>query len=133
MEKSLDYLKLKLENFLKALNKLVKILDDDEDVEYKIDAIIKRFEFTYELSWKLLKAFLEYKGIMAKTPRDCYKEAFSAGIIDDSEDWINMIEDRNITSHTYEEDSANEIYQKIRDIYVGRFRELELFFQKEIR
>lgn len=129
----MEYLKLKFENFQKALNKLNKILHDKENIEYKIDAVIKRFEFTYELSWKALKAFLEYKGIIAKTPRDCFKEAFSAGFIDDSEDWIKMIEDRNITSHTYEEDSANEIYQKINSIYLKKFQELESFFLKEIK
>lgn len=133
MTKNTSYLKIKLENYQKALGKLNKILNsNEEDVEYKIDAIIKRFEFTYELSWKLLKAFLEYQGIIAKTPRDCFKEAFAAGIIDDNEAWINMIEDRNITSHTYEENSANEIYQKIKDIYLDKFKELENYFHNKI-
>ena len=133
MTENLTYLKIKFENFQKALNKLAKILNTNEEIEYRIDAIIKRFEFTYELSWKFLKAFLEYKGILAKTPRDCFREAFAAGIIDDSEAWINMIEDRNITSHTYEEDSANEIYQKIEDIYFEKFKEVENYFLKEIQ
>ncbi|MFA5879810.1 MAG: nucleotidyltransferase substrate binding protein [Candidatus Margulisiibacteriota bacterium] len=132
MLENLDYLRVKLENFQKALNKLAKILNVSEDVEYKIDAVIKRFEFTYELSWKLLKAVLEYKGLIAKTPRDCFKEAFAAGIIDDSDAWVNMIEDRNLISHTYQEDSANEIYENIKEVYFAKFKELESLFLKEI-
>jgi len=78
-----------------------------------IDGTIQRFEFTVELAWKLLKNILAFQGIEAATPRAAIKEAFKAGIIKDGQGWIDMLEDRNQTSHLYDEDKAKTIFQKI--------------------
>ena len=75
-----------------------------------IDASIQRFEFSFEMSWKTIKRFLEHKGIVAKTPRDCFKEAFKLGWISNDNLWSQMIEDRNRTSHTYNRKIAHEVY-----------------------
>ncbi len=74
-------------------------------------AVIKAFEYCYELSWKTLKKILDYKGIEAIGSRDVFREAAKVGLIDDPEIWFGFIEDRNLSSHTYNEDTANELYQ----------------------
>lgn len=116
------YTKKKIEerlgNYKKALDRLSEILQIEPDNAYIYDATIQRFEFTYELAWKLMKAVLEYKGLSdVRTPRDTFKEAFQAGMINDGEGWIQMLTDRNITSHTYNEEDALEIYIKIKQQY----------------
>ncbi|MBI2095938.1 MAG: nucleotidyltransferase substrate binding protein [Candidatus Omnitrophica bacterium] len=78
-----------------------------------IDGTIQRFEFTFELAWKLLKNILAFQGVEAATPRTAVKEAFRAGLIQDGQGWIDMLEDRNQTSHLYDEDKARTIFQKI--------------------
>ena len=128
----LERVKDKLGNYIKAVSKLEQVINAPEENDYKLDAIIKRFEFTYELSWRLLKAYLEYNGIDAKAPRDCFKEAFAAGVIEDGEGWIDMLEDRNITSHTYNEEDARVICRRISDFHLGRFLKLMAVIKGEI-
>lgn len=121
----------KYENFDSALEKLESIMKKDilSDDAY-LDAAIKRFEFTYEIAWKLIKGYLEYLGINnTEGSRNTFREAFKAGVIDKSELWMKMIDDRNKTSHTYDESSAMEIYNKIKIDYL----DLLIEFKKEIK
>ena len=78
-----------------------------------IDAAIQRFEFTIELFWKLLKKILESKGVLTEYPKDVLREAYRGHLIDDENVWLSMLKDRNLTSHTYDEKIANEIYDHI--------------------
>lgn len=88
----------------------------ESDIVY--DGVIQRFEFTFELSWKLMKMFLEYTGITEiKSPRATIREAFTYGLIEDGEQWIDMMVDRNKTSHLYDEAEAKLIYGKIKSHY----------------
>ena len=86
-----------------------------------VDATIQRFEFTIELFWKLLKVILEDKGIDVQYPKDVLKEAYKGHLIDDEIIWLSMLKDRNMTSHTYDEKLANEIYQRISN-YIPIFK-----------
>lgn len=87
-----------------------------EDIIY--DGVIQRFEFTFELSWKLMKMFLEYTGINElKSPRATIREAYTYGLIEEGEQWIDMMVDRNKTSHLYDEEEAILIYDKVKSIY----------------
>jgi len=116
---------LKIHNFEKALNKLkqaVEIAQDDLDK----DGVIQRFEFTIELLWKTLKAILEYNGRECSTPRNCIKEAFKANIISDDDIILDMIEDRNLSSHIYDEKTSNEIFEKIKNVYLDYLIKLDL-------
>ena len=89
------------------------------------EGIIQKFEYTHELAWNLMKDFLSSKGISSIIgSRDATREAFSAKIIEDGHTWMDMIKSRNLTSHTYNEDTANEIYSKILNEYFPIF---ELF------
>jgi len=79
-----------------------------------VDGTIKRFEFTFELSWKLAKAILDYNNIDARGPRLIIKEAFRFGLIKAGQSWIEMLEDRNKTSHIYDEKQAQAIFNRIK-------------------
>lgn len=109
----------KLCDYKKALNKLQAALEKDpiQDDLY-LDGTIQRFEFSYELAWKLVKHYLAYEGIEANSPRSSIREGFQAGIIRDPELWLDMLEKRNMTSHTYNEMTAQEIYQHIKMKYI---------------
>lgn len=80
------------------------------------DATIQRFEFTFEAVWKTLKLYLERQGHECGGPRPTLKKAFSENIISTPEEadlWLQMLEDRNLTSHAYDEALANRIYAHI--------------------
>ena len=69
------------------------------------EGLIQRFEFTLELAWKTLKDYLEYSGVVIEpaTPRNVVKEAFAAKILPDGQVWIDMLDHRNLLTHTYDE------------------------------
>jgi nucleotidyltransferase substrate binding protein (TIGR01987 family) len=102
----------KLAHALNALEVMVsKVPDADRGV---IDASIQRFEFTIELFWKLLKVILQEKGLEVQFPKDILKEAFQGRLIDDETLWLSMLNDRNLTSHTYDEKLADLVYGRIK-------------------
>jgi nucleotidyltransferase substrate binding protein (TIGR01987 family) len=120
----------KLIQFEKTLSKLKDILNKEESEEIR-DATIKRFEFTFELCWKSLQEFFKEKGIIFRSPKDCFKQAFSYGLIENEDIWINIIQDRNLTTHTYQEEIAKEIYLKIKE-YVYHFEKLLINMKKNL-
>ncbi|MBI3308687.1 MAG: nucleotidyltransferase substrate binding protein [Candidatus Melainabacteria bacterium] len=110
------------EDFKKSLSRLKAALNEDLSLgNIVIDGTIQRFEFTFELSWKLLKLVLNQQGIEATTPRAAIKEAYKAKIINDGDGWIDMLEDRNKTSHIYDENQAKKIYEKIKKSHIVLF------------
>jgi nucleotidyltransferase substrate binding protein (TIGR01987 family) len=117
-------LEFKYQNFVNAnikLSEAVKLYGDKNDIVR--DSIIQRFEFTYELAWKTLKSYMEYEGINLDTtfPRSIFKEAYANKLIDDEKVWLKLLEDRNSTSHIYDENLANEIADRITNIYLNEF------------
>lgn len=122
----------KKEDFTRALLKLENVLQKDPKLDDAyLDATIQRFEFVYELSWKLMKAHLEYNGVEVVSPRETFREAFKQGIIEDATDWIKMMENRNRTSHTYDEETAWEIYEKVKNEYLSMFKVFEVVIMKK--
>ena len=121
----MDRIKQIHKDFIKAIERLGHALSKDPSKDSIIlDGTIQRFEFTFELAWKLAKAVLRYNGIDADTPRLVIKEAFKSRLIKNGDDWIDMLEDRNKTSHIYDEQQALKIYNKIKD---NHFKTLEAF------
>ncbi len=114
---------------LKAYKSLAIILDrfnaraqtaDEIELEAYADSAIKRFEYSYDLTWKYLKLFLEQKhGIIQKSPKTVIQECSKLGLITDEENLLllTMVDDRNITSHTYDEEIAREIFSRIAGYY----------------
>jgi len=116
---------IKINNFESALQRLNEALAKVKDDLHK-DGVIKRFEFTVELLWKTLKAILKYKGIECYSPRDCIKLSFKAKIIDDDEILFDMLEDRNKSSHVYDQKLSDEIFQRIKEVYIEYLNNLDL-------
>ncbi len=123
----------KLNDFSKALKKLKESLTKDPRIDdLYLDGTIQRFEFVFELSWKLMKNYLEFNGLSASSPRETFRVAFQDGLLEDAKLWIKMMENRNRTSHTYNEDTAFEIYDKIKNEYIYLFEEFSETIHKKI-
>lgn len=93
--------------------------------------LIQFFEMAFELAWKLIKDYEEAEGFMVKSPRDAIKQAFEAEIIAHGHDWIDALEDRNLTTHTYNEETAIAVEQKIREKYFPLLVQLYLDFSQK--
>lgn len=97
-----------------ALVRLEAALARPKD-EFMRDSAIQRFEFTFELLWKSLKAFSDESGLRVHSPREALRSGFRLDIIADDPAWFRMLEDRNLTSHTYKVDLAEAIYERLPD------------------
>jgi nucleotidyltransferase substrate binding protein (TIGR01987 family) len=110
--------KAELQNAIKRLREAVAQPEGD----LVRDAVIQRFEFTFELVWKSLKLYLERQGLDCGGPRSTLKQAFTEGLInspDEADVWLRVLEDRNLTSHAYDEALAILIYQHVVQEYVA--------------
>ena len=109
----------RLENFRKALAQLEAacVLDEYSDLERA--GLVQTFEFSFELGWKTLKDLLFYEGYDEKTPRDVLRRAFETGALseEDAETGLDALDKRNLLSHTYDEDTAEEAVRLIKDQY----------------
>lgn len=115
-------IKTKLANFTNAnkrLREAVTVYKNNSADKICRDALIKRFEFTFELAWKSLAEVLKNEGIVLEifSPRSVLKAGYAAGYIGDETAWITMIDDRNLMSHTYDEETANRIADDICNHY----------------
>ena len=127
-------------NYVKALNKLSEAVNyiysipDNEDRKQKDtildeivkEGLIKRFEYTHELAWNVMKDYAIYQGNpTVGGSRDATREAFQLQLFSDGHVWMDMISSRNLTSHTYNEETANEIYNIVLDSYFPAFIEFK--------
>lgn len=109
-------------HFTRALEQLKKFIAHGELNEFETQGLIKSFEYTYELAWKTIKDYFEEQGETNITgSRDAIRLAFQRALIENGELWMEMLKTRNLTSHTYNEDIADEIAHKIVAIYFPMF------------
>ena len=126
-----------VENFGSALDRLEEALAvplDEQMGKALRDAVILRFMFVYELSWKTLRRFLIYDKVPPVdigTPRDVMSKAFQAYWIQDDHLWLNMADHRNLLVHTYNEDLAKEMYDRVKSAYAPEFRRLYEFLNQK--
>jgi len=119
-----------LVNFSKALERFSSVVDrqkefaEDGYSDIYLDLVVRRFEFTYDMSWKAIKRYLDFIGIGCMNPRGCFKEAFSQELLDEESIWLDMIEMRDISSHTYSEEEMSEILDRL-DSYKQAFAKLK--------
>lgn len=107
-------LKQSIVNLGNALKRLEEALNEKHPNPLYIDGTIQRFEFAIELFWKTLKRLLESEGILANTPKDVLKKAYAVHWIQNEAAWLQMLQDRNETSHIYDEAKAKQIYSHIK-------------------
>ncbi len=112
----------KLQDFQNALHRLQEAhtltLQKQNTQEYSFyrDSTIQRFQFTLEIAWKSIKSYLfEKEGIECRSPKSCIREFFATAAIspDDTQSMLEMVDDRNLATHTYHEALADEIFQAI--------------------
>lgn len=125
--------KQRFSNYQKALDRLAEgiALGQERPLsQLEKQGLIQAFEFTFELGWNVLRDFLLDRGIERIIgSRDAIREAFSAGLIEDGESWMEMLKDRNLASHTYNEDVAETISKHILDRYFDQFEKLRSHMQ----
>lgn len=120
-------------NYRKALFMLRKAVDivsvsrlnDTDEDDLMAEGLIQRYEYTHELAWKVMKDYAEYQGITdIMGSRDAIRIALKAGLISD-ERWMDTISDRNLTSHNYDDETAQRIVGNIINVYYPLFVEFE--------
>ena len=119
--------KQRFDNLQRAYQRLrwaMEIHQQDPSDELIRMAVIKAYEFTFELSWKTLKDFLAYNGIDAKLPREVLKQAFATGLVINGQLWIDMLEERNLMAHTYDDATAHKAVDQIQERYLGGLQQL---------
>lgn len=124
----------RLQSFRKAFGQLSGAVDLAEKrglSNLEQQGLIQAFEFTHELAWNTLKDFLQSRGtIELYGSKDATRAAFAKGLISDGEPWMDMIQSRNRTSHTYNEETANQITKAIISSYRGEFAKFLATFAK---
>lgn len=118
----------KYEKYLQAVERLNEAVQDYEKtpIESIKDGVIQRFEFTTELAWKTLREYLIDQGyVELNSPKSVLNQSFVIGLFSDERVWLNIINDRNMTSHIYDEKTADEIFQRIKNQYVEEFEKLK--------
>jgi nucleotidyltransferase substrate binding protein (TIGR01987 family) len=122
-------------NFKKAFGQLdsaVKLCQTRDLSDLEKQGLIQAFEYTYELSWNLIRDYFRWQGnANIVGSRDAIREAFANGLIEDGEGWMRMLKDRNRTSHTYNEETAREILENILTHYHLLFATLQTRMDQE--
>ena len=138
-------------NFRKALKKLsdavlyIKNEIDEKEIEIQNDkdskdvlneivkeGLIQRIEYTFELAWNVMKDYALYQGNSELTgSRDAIRYAFSTNLINDGNMWMDMMKSRIMTSHTYNEETTNDIYLKIVNEYYDVFQDFEKVMEEK--
>ena len=102
----------RLASFRTALARLDAALAQPK-TEWTRDSAIQRFEFTFELAWKAVTTAARMHGVEARSPREAFKQAFALGWVADEDVWLRMLDDRNRTTHTYNEAVAEQIFERL--------------------
>ena len=120
----MDRLHEKYEQFAAAVSRLREALEDYRSTPLSSvrDGVIQRFEFCAELAWKTMREYLLDQGYTEiNSPKAVIRQAFAYGMIEDADGWVRLLNDRNLTSHVYDEKTAEEIFGRIESIYLKLF------------
>ena len=123
----------RFQNFKKAFEVLERTLAIEQPSKAEKGGIFQFFEVCFELSWKLLKDYIEAEGEIVKSPRETLKKAYLLKIITAGNVWLDALEDRNLSTHVYDEDQINEIIDRIKNIYSKEIQALYQYFALKIK
>lgn len=134
MEKDMEDIRWKqrFQNFERAYLLLEESTSIDKLSDIERAGLIQFFEMTFELAWKLIKDFLQEEGFTVNSPKDAFKQAFQSELIQDGHVWMDALDDRNLTVHTYDEKTAIEVEKKIKEKYYPALKELHMLFKGKI-
>ncbi|MBU4298464.1 nucleotidyltransferase substrate binding protein, partial [Patescibacteria group bacterium] len=114
-----------LKDFKKTIGRLEEVLRLRKTKIIR-DSAIKRFELCFDLAWKSIKVYAKNQNVECVSPRDCIKTAFQLKLIDYNENWLKIIDDRNLTAHIYKEEYADQVYSRLK-MHLELFK--NLYFQ----
>lgn len=120
----------RFENLKKAMLFLEKSVKQGNYNELEAAGLAQSFEFTFELSWKVLKDYLTMDGFDVRSPRETIKQAFQSEIIRNGHLWMQMLEERNRLTHTYNDEQAKEAVKIIREDYFPELKQLMCKFEE---
>jgi nucleotidyltransferase substrate binding protein (TIGR01987 family) len=121
--------KQRFQNFDKSIRLLEQALNIQEPDIFQKAGMIQFFEISFELAWNTMKDFMEGQGIIElRTPRDTIKKAYEIGLIQDGHQWLETLQNRNLTSHTYDEETAEKVVKEIRTVYYPLLNQAYTYF-----
>lgn len=121
----------RFQNLEHAFLKLKEGVHKKKYTELEQAGLIQYFEFTFELCWKTMKDFLESEGFTVTSPRDTLKQAYQSGYIKEGKKWMEALEDRNLTAHTYDETSCRKVEKLIKTRYFSMIEEVYSFLKQK--
>ncbi|MBF0421075.1 MAG: nucleotidyltransferase substrate binding protein [Magnetococcales bacterium] len=126
--------KQRFDNYLKALQTLdaaMVLVQQRELSTLEQQGLIQGFEYTHELAWNVFKDYLGYQGISGLVgSRDATRSTYKNGLIENGEVWMQMIADRNLSSHTYDQNRAQAIADAITSQYYPAFKSMAIRFSQ---
>lgn len=123
----------RFQNFERSLNFLEKAVAINNPTIVEKAGTIQFFEICFELSWKVLKDYLNDQGFAdLKYPREVIKKAFEVELIEDGETWLEALQNRNLTAHTYDEKIADKVVGDIRNTYFPELKSLYKSLKKRV-
>ncbi len=124
---------LSIEKLKNAIDKLKEGLNNAKS-DLERDGVIQRFEFTFELLWKSAKLILDDSGIKTSSPEEIFKVIYKLGFLDDEKGLLEMLNDRNIMSHTYNKNLAEKVYFNIKEKHIILIEKLfNILKEKQIK
>lgn len=120
----------RFDNFQNSLLLLQESINKDELSELERAGVLQFFEMSLELAWKMLKDYLSEQGFsQVKTPRDAIKQAFQSDLIGDGDSWLQMLSDRNLSAHVYDEATIREIVTRVKENHAPLLSQLHEQFK----
>jgi nucleotidyltransferase substrate binding protein (TIGR01987 family) len=133
MNKSMDIRwKQRFQNFEKSFLLLKRTLEIKKPSEAERGGLIQFYEMTFELAWKLLRDYLHEQGFSINSPREAIKQAYQSEIIEDGQEWIDSLEDRNLTTQIYDEEIFLKVVNTIKNAYFPLLNSLYTRIKKEV-
>ena len=111
-----------LKDFNQAIAALKEVLAIKKD-DISRDSALLRFQLCFELAWKAIKSRAKSEGVECFSPKSCFQTAFQLNLVDYDENWLTMVNDRNLIIHLYEENTADQIYSRLSS-YLSLFEKL---------
>ena len=128
--------KQRFDNFDRAFKLLQTAMQErslDEYSDLEQEGLVQRFEFSFELAWKTMKDYLEESGLRIDpvTPKTVIKEAFAAKLIEDGQKWIDMMLDRNVLAHTYDQKRFRKALASVKNTYLPELEKLHRWLHQK--
>ena len=115
----------RMQNFEASLRELRSAIVQTEYTNLERAGLIQLFEISFELAWKTLRDLLIYEGYTVNSPRETIRQAFAFGILENAEKWLEALDSRNLLTHTYNEQTAADAVESIKNSFAPMLFDLQ--------